>query len=115
MSSSANEKVPVSAALDEVVGSTRQLVLNRIDLLQLEAEQMVEDVAMRLSAACMATLLMALALVAASVALVAWGTPYLGLDGAAGALAGGYTVLALISAAFARRRLRSRKQKEVLQ
>ena len=114
MSLSQTESVPVGAALEDVVGTSRQLVLNRIDLLQVEVEQLVEDVAVRLSAAAMATLLVALALIAGSVALVAWGTPYLGLAGAAGALAGGYALLALISGAFARGS-RARKRRETLQ
>lgn len=109
MHASSNSPPPVGEALDDVVGTSRTLLLKRIDLLQLEAEHLVDDAATRLSEASAAIVLGSLALVAGTVGVVAWGTPHYGLAGSCGLVALAYSLTAFLFAQHAKRK-RHRRQ-----
>jgi hypothetical protein len=102
---------PVREALDDVVGSTRTIVLKRLDLLQLEAEHLVDDAASRLSEASAAIVLATLALLVGTVGLVALGEPHLGLPAASFAVAVLYGLSAALFARSAKRRRSSRRRR----
>lgn len=111
MHASPEHPLPVREAFDDVVGTSRTLLLQRMDLLQLEAEHLVEDAAVRLSEASAAIVLGSLALLTGTVAVIAWGTPKYGLASSSGLVALAYGLAACIFARHAQRRRRRRHSK----
>lgn len=97
-------QVPVREALDDVVGTSRTILMQRLDLLQLEAERLVDDAATRVSEASMAIVLGTLSLLVGTVALVAWGEPHFGLASSSGMVSAVYGLISMILARAAKRR-----------